>query len=168
MRYDHKFTIVFFLSISLVIWHAPSEARRGHSRSHDHGYFDPGHRFHKHHAFHVRHHFYHPHHFPRQHFRGYHHHYHRSHDEGCGYHDHSDIDLHFHNALEYSRIDETTTWQNPDIGGSETLTPYHTYRTKEGRYCREFIKTVTIGGERHQAYGTACRQPDGNWEVIGR
>jgi len=35
-----------------------------------------------------------------------------------------------------------------------------------GRYCREFLQEVVIGGRKEQAYGTACRQPDGSWEVI--
>ncbi len=29
--------------------------------------------------------------------------------------------------------------------------------------CREVQTTVTIGGKPQQAYGTACRQPDGSW-----
>jgi triosephosphate isomerase len=40
------------------------------------------------------------------------------------------------------------------------------YEPIAGRYCREFQQTVTIGGRTEQAYGTACMQPDGAWEVI--
>jgi len=29
--------------------------------------------------------------------------------------------------------------------------------------CREFERTVEIGGKPQKAYGTACRQPDGSW-----
>lgn len=35
-----------------------------------------------------------------------------------------------------------------------------------GRYCREFQQTVMIGGRSESAYGTACLQPDGAWEVV--
>ena len=35
-----------------------------------------------------------------------------------------------------------------------------------GAYCREFQHTVTIGGKTEDAYGTACRQPDGTWKII--
>ncbi|MBM3532858.1 MAG: hypothetical protein FJX60_07470 [Alphaproteobacteria bacterium] len=34
-----------------------------------------------------------------------------------------------------------------------------------GSYCREFQQTVSIGGRTEQAYGTACLQPDGSWQV---
>ena len=30
----------------------------------------------------------------------------------------------------------------------------------------ERVQEVTIGGKSEQAYGTACQQPDGAWEVI--
>lgn len=39
---------------------------------------------------------------------------------------------------------------------------YETY----GQYCREYIRTVTIGGRTQQAYGTACLQPDGAWKTV--
>lgn len=35
----------------------------------------------------------------------------------------------------------------------------------DGRYCREFQSTIRIGGKPQPAYGTACRMPDGSWEV---
>jgi surface antigen len=69
-------------------------------------------------------------------------------------------------ALENSRVDETRTWRNPDSGNSGTITPKRTYRTDRGQYCREYQQTVLIGGEERQAYGTACRQPDGTWKIV--
>jgi surface antigen len=36
-----------------------------------------------------------------------------------------------------------------------------------GSYCREFQNDVTIDGKKENAYGTACRQPDGSWKVQG-
>ena len=32
-------------------------------------------------------------------------------------------------------------------------------------YCREVIMDVVIGGVEQQAYGTACREPDGSWKI---
>ena len=29
----------------------------------------------------------------------------------------------------------------------------------------EYTQTVTIDGKTRQAYGTACRQPDGSWTL---
>lgn len=69
-------------------------------------------------------------------------------------------------ALENTRTDQPTTWQNPDTGHSGTFIPTRTYQTAEGQYCREYTQTVRIAGEEQQAYGTACRQPDGTWKII--
>ena len=69
-------------------------------------------------------------------------------------------------SLEHTRTNTSTTWRNPDSGNSGNITPVETYQTREGQYCREYIQTVIIGGEKQQAYGTACRQPDGNWKIV--
>ena len=69
-------------------------------------------------------------------------------------------------TLETAPIGTTSTWHNPDSGNSGTVTPTQTYRQSDGRYCREFTQTVTIGNRTEEAYGTACRQPDGSWQII--
>ncbi|MEW6718943.1 MAG: RT0821/Lpp0805 family surface protein [Thermodesulfobacteriota bacterium] len=69
-------------------------------------------------------------------------------------------------SLENSRSGETRAWRNPDSGNSGTITPQRTYKTEQGEYCREYQQTVLIGGEERQAYGTACRQPDGTWKIV--
>ncbi len=33
-------------------------------------------------------------------------------------------------------------------------------------YCREYTQTLKIGRTVQKAYGTACRQPDGSWQLI--
>lgn len=63
-------------------------------------------------------------------------------------------------------IGETITWNNPESGHSGTVTPVREGATESGEYCREFQQTVTIGGKTEQAYGVACRQPDGSWKVV--
>lgn len=68
-------------------------------------------------------------------------------------------------ALEYSRSGTTSSWHNPDSGHSGTVTPYKAYQ-KNGDYCREFTQTVNVGGKTERAYGTACRRPDGQWEIV--
>lgn len=64
-------------------------------------------------------------------------------------------------------IGQEIAWNNPRTGHSGTLIPVRdgTHRTT-GRYCREYQQTVVVGGRAAQAYGTACRQPDGSWEII--
>lgn len=69
-------------------------------------------------------------------------------------------------TLEHSQTGSTSTWQNPDSGHSGSVTPTRTYQRADGRYCREFQQTVTIGGKQEKAYGTACRQPDGTWQIV--
>ncbi len=34
-------------------------------------------------------------------------------------------------------------------------------------YCREYTRTVYIGGRAQEAYGTACLQPNGDWMITG-
>lgn len=33
-------------------------------------------------------------------------------------------------------------------------------------YCREYQKTITVGGRYESGYGTACMQPDGSWMIV--
>jgi surface antigen len=69
-------------------------------------------------------------------------------------------------SFENSRTGSPTHWRNPDSDHSGTVTPTRTYENASGQYCREFQQTVTVGGETQDAYGTACRQPDGTWKVV--
>jgi surface antigen len=69
-------------------------------------------------------------------------------------------------ALESTPSGASVPWRNPDSGNSGTVTPVQTYQTHTGQYCREYQQTVTIGGQQHQSYGTACRQPDGSWRIM--
>jgi surface antigen len=69
-------------------------------------------------------------------------------------------------ALESAPTGKPVAWTNPDSGHSGTVTPVRTYQSG-GSYCREFQNNVTIDGKKENAYGTACRQPDGSWKVQG-
>jgi surface antigen len=71
-----------------------------------------------------------------------------------------------HDALEYIPTGGQATWQNPDSGNYGSVEPVRTYQSAAGAYCREYYHTVYVGGERQQAYGTACRQADGSWQVV--
>ncbi len=63
-------------------------------------------------------------------------------------------------------IGQTIAWDNPDTGNYGSVTPTREGKqTGTGQYCREFQQTVVIGGKQEDAYGIACRQPDGSWEV---
>lgn len=72
-------------------------------------------------------------------------------------------------ALENNRTGQTSTWHNPDSGNSYAVTPTKTYTRDyhhRKQYCREFTQTATIAGKQQEIYGTACRKPDGTWEVV--
>ena len=68
-------------------------------------------------------------------------------------------------ALETNVSGTASTWINPDTGHSGTVTPVQTYQAPSGQYCREYQQTITVGGRTEEAYGTACRQPDGSWQI---
>ncbi len=72
----------------------------------------------------------------------------------------------FGHAMEYAPTCSSITWNNPRSGSNGTVTPTQTYEPEPGRYCREFQQEVAIGGQIQDAYGTACRQPDGSWEIV--
>ena len=69
-------------------------------------------------------------------------------------------------SLEHVESGQTSTWSNPDSGHSGSVTPVKTYQTNAGQYCREYQQTISVGGQEEQAYGTACRQPDGSWKIV--
>lgn len=68
-------------------------------------------------------------------------------------------------SLETAPTGQTSAWRNPDSGHSGTFTPTRTYSTAEQQPCREYQTTVVIDGREESAYGTACRQPDGSWQI---
>jgi len=61
-------------------------------------------------------------------------------------------------------IGETIEWSDGNASGAVTAVREGT--SSAGRYCREFRQEVHIGGKIEQAYGTACRQPDGSWQMV--
>jgi surface antigen len=69
-------------------------------------------------------------------------------------------------ALERNHSGESSSWRNPDSGHEGTITPTRTTYDDSGQPCREYQQTVTIGGKTQTAYGTACRDPDGNWRIV--
>ena len=63
-------------------------------------------------------------------------------------------------------LGETIVWSNPDTGNRGAVTPVREGHSSSGAYCREYQQTITVGGKSQSGYGTACRQPDGSWEII--
>jgi surface antigen len=67
-------------------------------------------------------------------------------------------------ALEHVQNGERVVWTATG-GPRYEVTPTETFQAEDGRYCREYQTTITVGGRAERAYGTACRQPDGQWET---
>jgi surface antigen len=63
-------------------------------------------------------------------------------------------------------VGEEIAWANPDSGNHGAVEPTRDGTSSSGKYCREFRQSVTIGGQSEEAYGVACRQPDGSWQVV--
>ncbi len=81
------------------------------------------------------------------------------------------LNEHQQRAIEDAQIAATTSligapivWGDPYARGTVVAT--RDGWSDSGHYCREFQQTVEIGGRMEQAYGTACQQPDGSWQVI--
>lgn len=68
-------------------------------------------------------------------------------------------------TLETVPIGQAVEWSNPESGSSGYTVPVKTFK-REGRYCREYTQVIVVSKKKHKAYGTACRQPDGTWEII--
>lgn len=71
-----------------------------------------------------------------------------------------------HRALETAPSGQTVTWNNPDTGHSGAVTPEPAVQTESGQFCREYTQTINVGGKTEEAYGKACRQPDGTWKIV--
>jgi surface antigen len=71
-------------------------------------------------------------------------------------------------AQAYSApIGQRITWNNPQSGNQGTIVPIRDGYVDSGAYCREFQQTIVVVGHTEQAHGTACRQPDGSWKIVG-
>lgn len=68
-------------------------------------------------------------------------------------------------AFEQNASGQASVWNNPESGNRGSVTPTKTYQLATGQYCREYTQQVYIGTEKTQTSGTACRQPDGSWQI---
>lgn len=70
------------------------------------------------------------------------------------------------NEAHVAPLGERIRWNNPANDHSGSITPVRDGYSDSGRYCREFYQTISIGGRTEEAYGIACRQPDGTWRIV--
>ena len=64
-------------------------------------------------------------------------------------------------TLAHAADGEGIVWNGPESKAEVRVVPTESYEESGGRYCREFLTTAHIGGTLREAYGQACRQPDG-------
>jgi surface antigen len=69
-------------------------------------------------------------------------------------------------ALESGRSGAAVPWRNPDSGRYGSVVPGPAYRSN-GMQCRPYTHTIYIDGQPQVARGSACRNPDGTWTVVG-
>lgn len=67
-------------------------------------------------------------------------------------------------VLEYAPDRSPVHWYGAG-GTGYAVTPLNTFE-RDGRYCREYQTTAQIGGQNERVYGTACRMPDGAWQIV--
>ena len=70
------------------------------------------------------------------------------------------------NSLNFSPDNTTESWQsneNQNITGE--VTPLNNYKMKN-RDCRDFKKVIRKNNEIFEENSSACRNKDGNWEII--
>jgi surface antigen len=65
-------------------------------------------------------------------------------------------------------LGEQINWNNNQSGHYGSVTPVRDGYTSTGLYCREFSQEIYIGGRSDQAYGTACREPNGSWRIVNK
>ena len=68
-------------------------------------------------------------------------------------------------AMEFAQTGQPVVWNNPDAGAQYSMVPTRTYEST-GTYCREYTTRAQVGGRTQEAYGAACRQPDGSWRIV--
>jgi hypothetical protein len=69
-----------------------------------------------------------------------------------------------HERAVAAPLGDSIRWNDGSAYGS--VTAVRDGRDSGGRYCREFQHEIVVGNRQQSGYGTACRQPDGDWEIV--
>ncbi len=67
----------------------------------------------------------------------------------------------FTEALDRTMSGRSIAWQNPDSGSSGTVTPLRSFRSVDGRWCREYEQFLIAPGGHERITGIACRVAGG-------
>lgn len=69
-------------------------------------------------------------------------------------------------SLEYGRAGQPTVWRGRSGDNRGEISVGQTYQVNR-LDCREYTHNLWIGGRPRVIKGTACRDPDGAWRVVG-
>ncbi|HJO75040.1 MAG TPA: RT0821/Lpp0805 family surface protein [Rhodospirillales bacterium] len=69
-------------------------------------------------------------------------------------------------GLKESTDGQVVDWQSPDTGNSGIFRPIRSFRLADGRYCRQYRTTVSFDKTVHSGNGMACRNANGQWQVV--
>jgi surface antigen len=70
-------------------------------------------------------------------------------------------------ALETAPTGQSITWQNAVGGTQGRATPTRMFQQANGNYCRDYNQSLIVKGQPISAKGTACRDSDGTWHIVG-
>jgi surface antigen len=74
----------------------------------------------------------------------------------------------FNQAMESALSGQTSRWTTPSGDYQVQLTPARAYQKADNTYCREFTQSIQEGHDTpSSSHGTACRQSDGSWQIVG-
>lgn len=68
--------------------------------------------------------------------------------------------------LEHASDGRQIAWTDPANGGQYQVIPDKPYKNLNGQYCRKYLTNAVIDGYTRQVSSTACRQPNGVWQMI--
>lgn len=69
------------------------------------------------------------------------------------------------NQAYVAPVGQSVRWNNPNTGNNGTITTTRDGYSQSGSYCREFQQNINVGGRNQTAYGTACQNQDGTWQI---
>ena len=61
---------------------------------------------------------------------------------------------------------EVVDWKNPETGNSGIFRPTNSFYAADGRLCRQYRATVAFKDDVRSGAGMACRNSDGQWQVL--
>jgi surface antigen len=68
--------------------------------------------------------------------------------------------------LEHAAGGTQVAWTDSNNGGRYRVTPDRPYKDNQGAYCRNYLTNAVIDGYNQQVSGTACRRPNGVWQMV--